>query len=187
VAITKTVKDDKTYLTFTGKVQWATLPPREARPLYKDKSGQTQYSVNVEVTEAELKHLKKQGLDERTKLRDSAEQGDKTKFIELKQAKTKLVKGQLKEFKDPIIVDQYGEKFTQSIGNGSKMAITVMVNEYDKGKISLRMIYAQVLEHIPYDGDAPKPDDFFVFKPKQGGTAVALETAEEDDEDDSPF
>lgn len=160
--------DEKKEIILEGIALYANLPPRDAQKGFESED--TSYSVLIECTQDKYKKLKAAGMPALTQLRDWPEDFRNKKtgelpaevkaaegktFLRLKATKTHTTKtGEVKEFADIKVVDEYGDTITDSIANGSILRARAVLEPAAKGSthMALRLKQIVVLDLIVYEG-----------------------------------
>ena len=144
--------ESKVPVTFKGLCRWANVPPQKAKAPYQlnpEEPNNCGYSIEVECSDEQFAALKKAGIPKLTEHREDEKTG--LKYIRVKSSK---VKGEF-EFDDPVVVDKYKRPLTENIGNGSEVIVVAELAPIKGRKGSaLRLKLVQVLNLIPYEGDA---------------------------------
>lgn len=121
---------------FKGMLKWAVVPPgSQPQNILDPKPGQEEnsnYSIEVECSQAEYKDLIKQGVSRMTVLREDENTG-KT-FIKIKCPK---VNGKFVG-RDPVVLDTNGAPITVMIANGSTGIVSANIESFEsKGGIKV--------------------------------------------------
>ena len=123
---------------FSGEAKWAMLfaPDKE----YKN------YKITVNLDEpSKVKYLES-GLQGRPKTDDGGF------WVTFRRPETKEIKGDLKRFEKPKVVNDLGEEVTDFVGNGSKVTVRVTVYDTRRGK-GHRLEAVRVDELVKYVSD----------------------------------
>lgn len=133
---------------FEGQCLYANIPPRPAKEW---DDGKVTYSIQVECTQKRFDELLKQGMSRLTTLREV----DGKTYLNIRATKhlPATVDREAITFQDITVVDKNNEAVTQSLANGSTVNVAVDISKNSKG-ITLRLKGVQVLNLIPYTGDA---------------------------------
>lgn len=118
---------------FTGNAKWAKV--------YTPDSEYNNYSINVELDANSLKEFDASGI----RVRPKADKEDGKMYYRFRRSA---------EDDLPLVVDKQGEKFSQPIGNGSK--VTVRVESYDTKRHGKghRLMAVRVDDWVKYDPKA---------------------------------
>lgn len=137
-----------------GKCEWAMVYPGQERSPHPDsiKQGKANpedrhYEITVECSRAQFREWKNNGLNHMHQLK---EKDDDSTWLKVKATK---IKKPFDPFEDPKITGPDGKPFDKAIGNGSKVKVTVSLEDASKGSSvkALRLKAVQVLEHVPYE------------------------------------
>lgn len=160
--MTMKINEENGTIDFTGEIQWATVPPNQARGKaaeYKTDANKddTDYSISVECSRDEFAQLKKYKLPKLVQLNEDEETG-KT-YLKIKTSKTKTNldpnknHGQPYIFKDiPVLVrDESGTAVpvTVPLANGSTALVRAKLIETKTGH-TLRLTGVLVEKLIEY-------------------------------------
>lgn len=130
------MSDIKTYV-ITGEVMWAKVFDPKI-----DKFGKTQYSVDIQVSDDDIKHLKDNGLHSMVRVKDV----DGKKFMSFKR--------KVKDNEAPLlVVDHNNARVTKLVGNGSTAKISISMIPYDNDNgqgVMMKLTAVKVLDHKEY-------------------------------------
>lgn len=142
------MSDIKTYV-ITGEVMWAKVFDPKT-----DQYGKTNYTIDIKVSDEDIKHLKDNGLHSMVKAKDV----DGSNFMTFKR--------KVKEDEAPLlVVDHNNARVTNKIGNGSTAKISLSMIPYDNknGKgVMMKLTAVKVLDHkiyVPDGGGTNEADD----------------------------
>lgn len=155
------------YLEFTGNCTYA-----KVYDFQKDKK-YDKWDINVYLDDEELANYMASGIQVEVK------EDDLGKYVRFRRDETKLINKEVVKFGPPEVIGPDRQPFEESIGNGSRVCVTVEVFPSKKG-FGHRLRRVQVLEHVPY---IPKPKDGSDDLPPPKG-AVATKS---DMDDEIPF
>ncbi len=195
------MSDEKKEVILEGIALYANIPPRPAQKGFESED--TSHSVLIECTPEKYKKLKAAGMPALTQLKEWPEdfRNKKTKelpaeckaaegksFLRLKATKTRTPKtGEVKEFADIKVVDEYGDTIEDSIANGSTLRVRAVLEPAAKGSAhkALRLKQVVVLDLIPYvdSGEALPASLGLKTKPKATETEYTDDAAEDDSDD----
>lgn len=122
---------------FYGEAKWAKVHQPDEK--YKN------YEVNLYMDEPSWDLFAKSGLQLKRR------EDETGKFVVLRRASEKIIKGELKKMGPPKVVDGVGRPIEDLVGNGSKIAVEVAVYDTAKGP-GHRMEKVIVLELVEYGG-----------------------------------
>lgn len=137
-----------------GKVMYA----RVHTPRTKYQSEEKEFSLNVELTETELKQLKTLGLNKKKQLVQKSDADGGGTFTD-EEGKTYL-QVKLPEISSTgniqkvLVINKARQPFTDLIGNGStaivQLTLLPFTNAFGSG-VSTRLRAVQVLTHVPFE------------------------------------
>jgi len=125
-----------------GTCKWAKL--------YKPDEKYGNYGVNLYPNKDSIAMIHKMGLSGKMKKDDDGE------FIKLSRKKANLVKGVLKEYGPPEVLDKDNKPMQDLVGNGSEITVKIDVFETQAG-ISSRLESVRVENLVRYEG-GPRVD-----------------------------
>lgn len=140
------------YLYFTGPCKWAKVYEPD------EFNGEKKWKIDVYLNKAGLKDLKDSGL--KLKVREDDEGN---RYVTFNRPLFKEIKGELKEFEPPRILDADGKTpITDLIGNDS--IVTVKVQAYDTSMgMGHRLEAVRVDELKRYEKPVDNIDQEWVF------------------------
>lgn len=194
------MSDEKKEVILEGIALYANIPPRPAQKGFESED--TSHSVLIECTPDKYKKLKAAGMPALTQLKDWPEdfRNKKTKelpaeckaaegksFLRLKATKTRTTKeGEVKEFTDIKVVDEYGDTITDSIANGSTLRVRAVLEAASKGSQhkALRLKQVVVLDLIVYEEQGDVLPASLGIKERPKAAEADYAEASDDDSDD---
>jgi hypothetical protein len=190
------MSDEKKEVILEGIAIYANLPPRPAQKGFETED--TSHSVLIECTQDKYKKLKAAGMPALTQLKTwpedfkkkdgtapaKCEAAEGKSFLRLKATKTKTIKsGEVKEFADVKVVDEYGDTIVDSIANGSTLRVRAVLEPAAKGSThkALRLKQVVVLDLIVYEESEALPSSLGIKEKPKTETAEYADDSESSD------
>lgn len=132
---------------FTGPCKWAKVYEPD------DYNGEKKWKIDVFLDKNSLKDLKATGCKLKVK-----EDEDGKKFVTFNRPVVKEIKGEMKDFEPPKVLDKDHNPITDLIGNDSTVTVKVQVYDTQMGP-GHRLEAVRVDNLIPYAA-APQEGEF---------------------------
>jgi hypothetical protein len=128
-----------TYHTFTGEAIWSKVYKGQVDNKFPTNDGAGKFSIGLKPDVLSQEEFEESGI--RIKPKDG--------FYFFSRPEFKVFNGEKTIFGPPEVVDEKGNVFTESIGNGSIVQIEVVAYDSKFGK-GHRLDSVRVLDHVPY-------------------------------------
>lgn len=135
------------YLKFLGKCKWAKVYDYNMDKKYGDK-----YTICIYLSDAAIRRLKELGY--KGSLNEDKD-GVWTKFS---RKKVQQFGSETSDMGPPEIVGDEDQPFSEPIGNGSLVEVTIDAYNTKSYGLGTRLRKVKIIEHVPYESGSNDPD-----------------------------